>query len=216
MQWFLLASPLQASHCPFKRCRAVEELQERLVYPPLTTQQQRKGLRTFVIYLPKSLKLDVMGKVECFVVEQTTDTAISSAVSSNECEWRRKYSERKFSKNKDGESSFLQSFKDDRMTTWRFPRHSMQFSEHFQQGQTVLRCLFDGLYIDFNHFDVEWCYFLHDNRESTTVGPRFAAREWSASHGGLVSLETAGLQSRANTNRRPIKAYRCYNVTDIR
>lgn len=24
-----------------------------------------------------------------------------------------------------------QSFKDDRMTTWRFLRHSMQFSEHF-------------------------------------------------------------------------------------
>lgn len=34
---------------------------------------------------------------------------------------------------------FSQSFKDDRMTTWRFLRHSMQFSEHFNDKKVLPR-----------------------------------------------------------------------------
>lgn len=33
---------------------------------------------------------------------------------------------------------FSQSFKDDRMTTWRFLRYSMQFSEHFMAKKCCL------------------------------------------------------------------------------
>ena len=83
------------------------------------------------------------------------------------------------------------------------------------RGRLFLQCLFDGLYIDLNHFDVEWCYFLHDNRETTTVHVLLSGRR--ARRTGARVTRAGWLQSRANTNRRsPIKAYRCYNVTNIR
>lgn len=54
--------------------------------------------------------------------------------------WRRKYIENgNLVKTKMETVPFSQSFKDDRMTTWRFLRYSMQFSEHFNGKKVLLR-----------------------------------------------------------------------------
>lgn len=99
MQCFLLASSLQASHCPFKRCRAVEDLQEKPDCPPLPTLQQLERIANIpckdtLFYF----QVEFIGEMDRLVVERTTDLTVCYIRSPFRKQRRRKYSERKLVK----------------------------------------------------------------------------------------------------------------------
>lgn len=121
---------------PFKRCRAEEQL-EKSVCPPLDNQTATERIANTPL-----LKIFFFRKTSFhwgsgifFVVERTTDIA-SLLQGTASFSGRRKYIENgNLVKTKMETVPFSQSFKDDRMTTWRFLRYSMQFSEHFNDKQ---------------------------------------------------------------------------------
>lgn len=94
----MLASSLQASHCPFKRCRAVEDLQEKPDCPPLPTLQQWKGLRIYPVKMFYYFQIEFIGEMDRLAVERTTDMTVCYIISPFRKQRRRKYSERKLVK----------------------------------------------------------------------------------------------------------------------
>lgn len=120
---------------PFKRCRAVEEQLQSCVCPPLANPTATERIantplvKSFFFFFRKTSFH--WGSGIFFVVERTTDIVTGHYIVFRS-KWRRKYIENgNLVKTKMETVPFSQSFKDDRMTTWRFLRHSMQFSEHF-------------------------------------------------------------------------------------
>lgn len=93
---------------------------------------------------------------------------------------------------------FFQSFKDDRMTTWRFLRYSMQFSEHLNSEKWCLRRLNIGSYILLRFF-IGYIFALinacvEKKRPSVEFLPSHAS---SAVHRISVSPKQAGSVNKA-------------------
>lgn len=71
---------------------------------------------------------------------------------------------------------FSQSFKDDRMTTWRFLRYSMPFSEHFNGGKCCLeRAIIVFYTLPKSLFGVKFVFISCMSREETPTVEFLAA-----------------------------------------
>lgn len=143
---FRCASLLHASRCPlFKRCRAVEQPAEAGL--PAISEPNSSGKdceytpRKDVTFFSPLTPAFSLGKwnILCRRANDRYRPFVAGLGIVFRAKWRREYIENgNLVKTKMETVPFSQSFKDDRMTTWRLLRYSIQSSEHSRGTQWYL------------------------------------------------------------------------------